>query len=340
MFKRIHRLLNYGFAIDLGTANTLISVPGKGIVLNEPSMVSTYKRPKKLIAVGRKAKNFYGKNHPNIETVRPLKDGVIADFSKTNLMIRTFIAMVNSGFKITRPKLVVGVPSGTTQVEKRAVIDAAMQASAREVHLIEEPMAAAIGARLPIHKPIGHMVVDIGGGTTKVAVISLFSTVYSESLRIAGDEMDDAIMKYIRKHYGIQIGPFEAERLKILLGSAIPLPNTVEIKSIGLDLVEGIPREFKITDKNIYEALNEPISTIIESIIKGLSRSSPEIAADIMENGVVLAGGGSLLRNIHIRIHQSTHLNVYRAKSPLTVIVLGVGIVLENFKTFSKTCIE
>jgi rod shape-determining protein MreB len=339
MLGSLRRIFHHGYAIDLGTANTLIYAPGSGIVLNEPSIVAVQTRPPRLLAVGNEAKKLYGKSHPNVETARPLKDGVIADFNKTNLMVRTFIKMVNHGFHLTRPTLVIGVPSGTTQVEKKAVIDAAMQASAKEVHLIEEPMAAAIGAKLPVHTPKGHMIVDIGGGTTEIAVISMFSTVYSESLRVAGDEMDEAIARYIRKRYGLQIGIFEAEKLKILLGSAVQLPNTVEMPTIGRDVIEGVPREFRITDKDIFEALQDPVNAIVESVLKGLSYASPEIAGDIMENGVVLAGGGSLLRNLHLRIHKATGLKVARVKSPLIVVVLGAGAVLENFGLYKQTCI-
>jgi rod shape-determining protein MreB len=339
MLKGFKRIFQHGFAIDLGTANTLIYRPGAGIVLNEPSIVAVQIKPHRLLAVGNEAKKLYGKNHPNLETTRPLKDGVIADFNKTNLMVRTFIKMVNHGLHLTRPMLVIGVPSGTTQVEKKAVIDSAMQASAKEVHLIEEPMAAAIGAKLPIHTPKGYMIVDIGGGTTEVAVISMHSTIYSESLRVAGDEMDEAIVRHIRKRYGVQIGIFEAEKLKILMGSAIPLPRTVEMAAVGRDVIEGVPREFRITDKDISQALQDPVNAIVESVLKALSYSSPEIASDIIENGVVLAGGGSMLRNLHLRIHKATGLKVSRVKSPMTAVVEGAGMVLDNFSFYNRTCI-
>ncbi len=293
-------------AIDLGTANTLVFVRDQGIVLNEPSIIAIRRADRAVIGVGREAKAMLGRTPESILAIRPLKDGVIADFDITQKMLRYFISAARRvstgrrrGWGLERPRVVIGIPSGITQVEKRAVRDAALQARAREVYLIEEPTAAAIGAGLPIHEPGGHLVVDIGGGTTEVAVISMSGTVYCNSVRIAGDEMDEAIIQHIRKHYRLLVGERRAEEIKIALGSAHPQPGeqrTIEVK--GRDLVDGVPKTIVITDEEVREALREPVMTIVETVRTCLERTPPELAADIVETGVVLTGGGALLRGL------------------------------------------
>ncbi|HLC27258.1 MAG TPA: rod shape-determining protein [bacterium] len=327
-------------AIDLGTANTLIFMRGKGIILNEPSVVAINKVDGRVIAVGKAAKAMYGKTPDSIEAIRPMKDGVIADFDITKKMISHFIRKVLSGRNLFPPKVIVCVPSGITQVEKKAVIDSSMQSGARKVHLIEEPMAAAIGSKLPIHEARGSMVIDIGGGTTEVAVLSMSATAYSESTRVAGDEMDEAIMQHIRRILNIQIGPFEAERVKMEIGSASPLRQRLQTQVRGRDLIRGVPVTFSVDDSFIRQALNEPVKAIVESTRRALEKTSPELAADIIERGIVLAGGGALLKGLGPRLHQETGLPIFRAKDPLTAIVRGTGEVLENFKMLGKVCIN
>src|SRR6266481_4643379 len=286
-------------AVDLGTANTLVYVRGEGIVLNEPSIVAIHQADHSVLAVGHEAKAMLGRTPGNIVAIRPLKDGVIADFDVTEKMLHYFINKVHRRRTLVRPRIVVGVPSGITQVEKRAVRDSAMQAGAREVYLIEEPMAAAIGAGLPIQEPGGNMIVDIGGGTTEVAVISLSGIVYSKSVRIAGDEMDEAIVQYIKKHYNLLVGERRAEEIKVTLGSAYPMGGerrTMEVK--GRDLIDGIPKTIVITDEEIREALREPVMTIVETVRTCLERTPPELAADIVDKGIVITGGGALLRGL------------------------------------------
>jgi len=327
-------------AIDLGTANTLIYIKGKGIVLNEPSMVAIRKDNGEILAIGHKAKYMFGKTPDSIVAIRPMKDGVIADFEITQLMIRNFIRKAIMGINIVKPTVMVCIPSGITQVEKKAVIEAAFQAGARKVELIEEPMAAAIGARLPIEKPLGNMIVDIGGGTTEVAVISMYAVAYSESIRVAGDEMDEAITHYIKKKFYVQIGGFEAERLKIEIGSAFPLKQRLEAKVKGRHITEGRPVAITVDDRMVREALEEPVQAIISSIKRALERSTPELAADISERGIVLAGGVALLRGLGMRIHKETGLKVFRVKDPLTAVVKGTGQVLEDFKRLHRVCVS
>src|ERR671931_49467 len=324
-------------AIDLGTANTLVFVRDKGIVLNEPS----------IIGVGREAKAMLGRTPDNNLAIRPLKDGVIADFDITQKMLRYFISAARQistgrrlGSSLERPRVVIGVPSGITQVEKRAVRDAALQARAREVYLIEEPPAAAIGAGLPIHEPGGHLVVDIGGGTTEVAVISMSGTVYCNSVRIAGDEMDEAIIQHIRKHYRLLIGERRAEEIKIALGSAHPCPGehrTIEVK--GRDLVDGVPKTIVITDEEVREALREPVMTIVETGRTCLERTPPELAADIVDKGIVITGGGALLRGLDHLLRQETNLPVTPGDDPLSCVALGVGKVLDELDLLKKVAI-
>ena len=333
--------------IDLGTANTLVFVRNRGIVLNEPSIIAVRRTDGAVIGVGREAKAMLGRAPENIRVIRPLKDGVIADFDTTQKMLRYFILAARRistgrrrGWGLERPRVVIGVPSGITQVEKRAVRDAALQARAHEVYLIEEPTAAAIGAGLPIHEPGGHLIVDIGGGTTEVAVISLSGTVYCNSVRIAGDEMDEAIIQHVRKHYRLLVGERRAEEIKITLGSAHPLPGeprTMEVK--GRDLVDGMPKTIIITVEEIREALREPVMTIVEAVLTCLEQTPPELAADIVETGVVLTGGGALLRGLDRLLQQATHLPVRVAEDPLSCAARGVGKALDDLKLLKKVAI-
>jgi rod shape-determining protein MreB len=340
MLNNLFSFFSRDMAIDLGTANTLIHLKEEGVVLDEPSMVAISANYDDVIAVGKEAKEMYGKTPGNIQIVRPMKDGVIADFEVTQKMIKYFIQKVLKRRSFLHPRIIIAVPSGITQVEKRAVIDSAEQSGARRVHLIEEPMAAAIGAKLPIDKATGNMVVDIGGGTTEVAVISKYATAYSESIRIAGDEMDEAIVHFLRKRYNFDIGVFEAERVKIELGSAFPLEHKLETVIRGRDMVRGVPREMKINDEIVREALDEPISSIVNAIKKTLENVTPEFAREIMKKGVVLAGGGSLIKGLGPRLHKETSLQIFRTKDPLRAVVRGAGEVVERFKEMKRVCIS
>ena len=280
--------------MDLGTANTLIFIKGHGVVLNEPSVVALKRDTGKPLAVGLEAKQYLGRTNPSIIAARPLKDGVIADFDMTRVMIREFILKVKSATGFMKPRMLIGVPSGVTQVEKRAVIESAEQAGARDIYLIEEPMAAAIGAGLPIDQPQGCMVVDIGGGTTEVAVISLFSTAYAESVRVAGDEANESIIRYIQKKYQVQVGENTAEQVKISIGSAFPLEQPLSMEVSGKDLVEGIPRTIQLNDEEVREAMAEPVEVILESVKRAFEKTPPELAADVADQGIMLAGAGPL----------------------------------------------
>lgn len=339
-------LLNWVFgwfskdlAIDLGTANTLIHVSGEGIVVDEPSMVALAAANGDVVAIGNEAKVLYGKTPDSIKVVRPMKDGVIADFDVTQKMIQYFIRQVHQG-KGARPRVLVAVPSGITPVEKRAVIEAAYEAGARQIHLIEEPMAAAIGAKIDIDSTMGSMIVDIGGGTTEVAVISRSAIAYNESIRVAGDEMDEAIVRYLRHRYNLEVGIFEAERVKVAAGSANPLKQRLEVEVRGRDIVRGIPKQLTLTDEVLREALDEPINAIVGAITKALDNISPEFTAEIMERGLVLAGGGTLLKGLGSRLHHETNLHIYRAREPLRAVVRGTGIAMENFHAFKKVCLN
>ncbi|MFN8388969.1 MAG: rod shape-determining protein [Bdellovibrionota bacterium] len=331
--------LGQDMAMDLGTANTLIYVRGTGIVLNEPSVVAVREDDGRPVAVGRAAKEMYGKTSRLIRCVRPMKDGVIADFDITHLMIKDFITRVSTRWQLRRPRLIVSIPSGITMVEKRAVVDAALASGARQIHLIEEPMAAAIGSGVPVRECGGNMIVDIGGGTTEVAVISLGATAYAESVRIAGDEMDEAIEVFIRRAFNLQIGIFEAERIKLAIGSAMPMSQTRELKIFGRDLATGTPREMVVDDAIIRRALREPLCAIVEAVLRALERTSPELAEDIIRKGVYLAGGGALLAGLPERLSLESGLKFLRAADPLTAIVRGTGQVLEEFKDFKAVCI-
>ncbi len=339
LFDALAGMFSNDLAIDLGTANTLVYVRGEGIVLNEPSIVAIHQADNSVLAVGHEAKAMLGRTPGNIVSIRPLKDGVIADFDVTEKMLHYFIAKVHRRRTLVRPRIVIGVPSGITQVEKRAVRDSAMQAGAREVYLIEEPMAAAIGAGLPIQEPGGNMIVDIGGGTTEVAVISLSGIVYCKSVRIAGDEMDESIIQYIKKHYNLLVGERRAEELKITLGSAYPMGDrpTMEVK--GRDLIDGIPKTIVITEEEVREALRDPVATIVETVRTCLERTPPELAADIVDKGIVLTGGGALLKGLDMLLRHETNLPVAASDDPLSCVALGTGKVLDELDLLKKVAI-
>jgi len=340
IFDWFFGMFSNDLAIDLGTANTVIYVKGKGIVLSEPSVVAIKKGTNMVLRVGRDAKEMLGRTPGTIVAIRPLKDGVIADFDITEQMIKHFIVKIHNRKTLVRPRIVIGVPSGITQVEKRAIRDAAEQAGAREVYLIEEPMAAAIGAGLPVQEPSGSMIVDIGGGTTEVAVISLAGIVYAQSVRIAGDEMDEAIIQYLKRKYNLLVGERTAENTKIQIGSAWPFdePRKMEVK--GRDLVDGIPKAITINDSDIREALHDPIYAIVDAVKTALERTPPELAADIADMGIVMAGGGALLHGLDILISHETHLKVRVADDPLSCVVLGTGKVLDELDLLKSVCLE
>lgn len=322
--------------IDLGTANTLIFIKGKGIILREPSVVAINKDANKVLAVGDEAKQMIGRTPGNIVAIRPLKDGVIADFDTTQTMIRRFIEKATSKGSFSSPRIIICYPSGITEVEKRALEDATKQAGARDVRLMEEPMAAAIGSGLQVNEPSGSMIVDIGGGTTEVAVISLGGIVTSKSLRMAGDELDQAIINYIKREYNLMVGERTAETVKIELGSAFPEDDERSMDIKGRDLVTGLPKTVTITEAEIREALSEPVSAIVEAIKTTLEKTPPELAADVMDKGIMIAGGGALLRGIDKLINSETHMPVNIAESPLDCVALGAGKALEHFDSLSK----
>ena len=322
--------------IDLGTANTLIYVKGKGILLREPSVVAINCDTKKVLAVGLEAKQMIGRTPGNIVAIRPLKDGVIADFDVTQTMLKKFIEKVSPKSTFTNPRIVVCFPSGVTEVEKRAIDEATKTAGAREVLLMEEPMAAAIGAGLPVNEPTGSMIVDIGGGTTEVAVISLGGIVTSKSLRVAGDELDQSIIGYIKREYNLAIGERTAEAVKMELGSAFPTENEGTMQIKGRDLITGLPKIIDITENEVREALREPVAAIIDAIKTTLEKTPPELAADIMDKGIMLAGGGALLKGLDRLINHETHMPVHIAESPLDCVALGAGKALDNVDKVSR----
>jgi rod shape-determining protein MreB len=340
VFGKILGLFGKDMAMDLGTANTLIYIKGKGVVLNEPSVVAINRESGKPIAVGHKAKEYLGRTNPSILASRPLKDGVIADFDLTRVMIREFVSNVRSAAGLVKPRLLIGVPTGVTQVEKRAVIESAEQAGARDIYLIEEPMAAAIGAGLPIHEPKGSMVVDIGGGTTEVAVISLFSTAYSESVRVAGDEANESILRLAQKKYQMLIGENTAESVKLNIGSAYPTGEPLTMDVSGKDLVNGVPRTITLTDDEVREAMAEPVAVIVESVRRAFEKTPPELASDVAERGLILAGGGALIRGLDQLIYEELNLKVTIADDPLTSVVMGAGIALQNIKDYRRVFIN
>ncbi|WP_119418527.1 rod shape-determining protein [Desertibaculum subflavum] len=337
MFSNLFGMLSADMAIDLGTANTLVYVKGRGIVLNEPSVVAIVnnKGKKQVLAVGDEAKLMLGRTPGNIEAIRPLRDGVIADFEIAEEMIKHFIRKVHNRRSFASPQVIICVPSGSTAVERRAIQESAESAGARRVYLIEEPMAAAIGAGLPVTEPTGSMVVDIGGGTTEVAVISLGGIVYSRSVRVGGDKMDEAIIAYIRRNHNLLVGEASAERIKKQIGSAYPPDDgngpTMEIK--GRDLMNGVPKELVISQRQIAEALAEPVGAIVEAVKVALEHTAPELAADIVDKGIVLTGGGALLSNLDFVIRNATGLPVTVADEPLSCVALGTGRALEEMKT-------
>lgn len=330
VFNSLLGFFSSDLAIDLGTATTLVYLRDKGIVLSEPSVVAIHKESKQVLAVGTQAKQMLGRTPSNIVAIRPMKDGVIANFEITETMLRHFIHKVHNRKTLVRPRIVVSVPSDITQVEKRAVRDSTESAGAREVHLIEEPMAAAIGVGLPIDEPSGNMILDVGGGTTEIAVISMSGIVYSKGVRVGGDVMDECIVSYVKRKYNLLVGERTAEEIKIRIGSAYPMEEKLTMEVKGRDLVAGIPKTLVISDDEIREALSEPIGTIIETVRLALERTPPELASDIVDKGIVLAGGGSLLRGLDILLREQTGLPVTLAEDPITAVVLGTGMVLES----------
>ena len=325
--------------IDLGTATTLVFARGEGIILCEPSVVAINKDNNRALAFGNEAKGMLGRTPANIVAVRPMRDGVIADFEITEMMLRHFINKSHNRSAFVRPRIVVGVPSGITGVEKRAVLDAAMHAGAREAYLVEEPMAAAIGANLPVSEAQGSMIVDIGGGTTEVAVLALGGIVVSKSIRVAGDEMDEAIVAHCRKNYNLLIGERTAEQIKIDIGSAYPLPEEKTIEVRGRDLVTGLPKTLTLTSSEIRDALAEPVATVVDAVRTTLEKTPPELAADIMDRGIVMAGGGSLLRGLDKYLAQETEMPVYVVDDPISCVAYGTGKILDELDTLKKVLI-
>jgi len=333
-------LFSNDMGIDLGTASTLVYVKGEGVVLCEPSVVAIERSTSRVLAVGEEAKRMLGRTPGNIIAIRPMKDGVIADFEITEAMLRYFIKKVHHRRVLVRPRIVIAIPSGITEVEKRAVKDSAERAGAREVFLIEEPIAAAIGVGLPIQEPVGNMIIDIGGGTTELAVISLSGTVFSKSIRIGGDEMDDAIIEYLKKTYNLMVGERTAEEIKIKIGSAYPLEEEMSMEVKGRDLVAGLPKTVTITSEEIRESLQEPLRAIVEVTKISLERTPPELAADLIDHGIVMAGGGSLLRGLDKLISEETGLPVHIAEDPLTAVAEGTGKVLNEIHYLKKVTVS
>ena len=344
VFSGLLGLLSADMAIDLGTANTLVYVEGKGIVLNEPSVVAIVESSgkKKILAMGDEARMMLGRTPGNIEAIRPLRDGVIADFEVAEEMIKHFIRKVHNRRSFASPQVIICVPSGSTAVERRAIQESAEAAGARKVFLIEEPMAAAIGAGLPVTEPTGSMVVDVGGGTTEVAVLSLGGIVYSSSVRVGGDKMDESIISYIRRHHNLLVGEASAERIKREIGTACPPESGVgeEIEIKGRDLMVGVPRELLFDQRQIAEALSEPVGAIIEAVKSALEHTAPELGADIVDKGIVLTGGGALLGNLDRRLREATGLPISIAEDPLSCVVLGTGLCLENLKVLKSILVD
>lgn len=340
MIGKISRLFSNDVAIDLGTANTLIFVRGEGIVLNEPSVVAVNTHSRKVHAVGREAKLMLGRTHPDIEAIRPMKDGVIADFDVVEIMLRQFIEKAKKRQTFIRPRIIICVPSGITEVEKRAVRDSAEHAGAREVYLVSEPIAAAIGVGLPVDKPAGNMVVDIGGGTSEIAVIALNGIVTDSSIRVAGDEMDEAIVNFIRRKYNLMIGQQTAEQIKTQVGNAHPSVKTLAMEVKGLHQGDGLPRTLRITSDEIRDSLEEPLASIVGALKAALEQTPPELAADIVDRGIVLTGGGSLLKGIEERFKDETNLPVNLVDDPLTCVVLGAGKILDNLEEYDQVIMQ
>ena len=329
-------LFSSDIGIDLGTANTLVYMKGRGIIINAPSIVALDKKNRKPLAFGLEAKEMMGRENPNIETIRPLRDGVIADFEVTEELLRFFIKKAQRNRPFVRPRIVIGVPSGVTEVEKRAVRESAERAGARDVYLIAEPMAAAIGIDLPVGDAVGSMVIDIGGGTTEIAVIALSGIVTSRSLRVGGDDMDEAVVNHMKRKYSLLVGSRTAEQIKCTIGSAGPLDEEVQFPVKGLDLVASIPKTIIVDSTDIREAMNDPVNLIIEGVRQSLEQTPPELAADILDRGIILSGGGSLLRGMDRRLMEETSLPVIGAEEPLTCVVRGTGKVLEDIAFYQK----
>ncbi len=330
-------------AIDLGTANTLVYVKGRGIVVSEPSVVAVSRDsrgPDRVRAVGKAAKEMLGRTPGHIVAIRPLKDGVIADFDITEAMLRYFIRRVHDRRTMVRPRIVIAVPSGITEVEKRAVRESAMLAGAREVYLVEEPMAAAIGAGLPVTEPSGNMIIDIGGGTTEVAVISLSGVVYSNSTRVGGDKMDEAIINYVKRKYNLLIGERSAEKIKIRIGTAYPTDNIESMEVKGRDLVLGVPKTLELKSEEVREALAEPVNAIVESVTMALEKTPPELSADIIDKGIVMVGGGAMLKNLDVLLRETTGLPVMLAEDPLTAVAVGTGRILDEIGLLKEVTIR
>jgi len=339
--RKLFGMLHTHLAMDLGTANTLIYMKGEGIILNQPSVVAIDNNSGKVIAVGKEAKEYIGRTPPNISAIRPLKDGVIADFEVAKAMIKYFLKAASTERKISRPKMVVGVPSEITQVEKKAVIDACFQVGIRDVYLIEEPMAAAIGAGMPIELPKGNMIIDIGGGTTEVAIISLSAIAYSESLRVAGDELDEAIVRYLQKKLQLAVGVIAAEKIKIEGASAFPIDSLSDsINIVGKDLLTSIPKTVKIQKEDVREAIEEPVAAIIDAVRRALEKLPAEFISDLNESGIVLTGGGALLKGLAQRIENETGVVVTIAEDPLTSVTMGCGRALEDMAKYKKVFIN
>jgi rod shape-determining protein MreB len=336
MFSRILGMFSNDMGIDLGTANTLVYVRDRGIVLREPSVVAIQTGTGKVLAVGEEAKRMLGRTPGSIVAIRPLKAGVIADFEVTEAMLSYFIRKAHNGRRWVSPRVIIAVPSGITEVEKRAVKDSATHAGARYVHLVEEPMAAAIGVGLPVQEPAGNMIVDIGGGTTEVALISLAGIVFSRSIRVGGDEMDEAIVQYMKRVYNLMVGERTAEEIKIGIGSAYPVEEETSMEVKGRDLVNGLPKTLTVTSEEIREALQEPVSTIVESVRITLERCPPELAADLVDRGLILAGGGALLRGLETLVAEQTGLPVHVADDPLSAVAEGTGVVLHELNFLRK----
>jgi rod shape-determining protein MreB len=342
LFKTLFGKISKDVGIDLGTANTLVYVKGKGIVINEPSVVAVNKKNGQILAIGKEAKKMVGKTPAHIVATRPLVDGVVSDFETTEQMLKYFIEKVHkdSFTLFPRPRVVIGIPSGVTEVERRAVIDAAVNAGAREAFLIDEPMAAAIGARLPVQEAAGNMIVDIGGGTTEVAVISLGGIVICRSLRIAGDEMNEDVIRFARDKYNLLLGERTAEDIKIAIGSAYRLEEELEMPIRGRDLISGLPKEVRINDGEIRDALSRSIKIIVNNVKSAIEETPPELLGDIMQRGIILAGGGSLIRGLDRLIAEQTEMPVKRMEDPLTAVVRGAGIVLENIERLQGVLVE
>jgi rod shape-determining protein MreB len=339
-FNYVLGLFSNDMGIDLGTATTLVYINNQGIVLCEPSVVAIQAGTSRVLAVGEEAKRMLGRTPGSIIAIRPMRNGVIADFEITESMLRYFIKKVHNSRRLVRPRMVIAIPSGITEVEKRAVKDSALHAGAREVYMIEEPIAAAIGVGLPIQEPYGNMIIDIGGGTTEMAVISLAGIVFSKSIRIAGDEMDEAIVNYLKKTYNLMVGERTSEEIKIKIGSAYPLDEEMTMEVRGRDLVAGLPKMITISSEEVRESLAEPIAQIVEAVRITLERTPPELSADLIERGLVLAGAGALLRGMDKLISEETGLPVHLAEDPLTAVVLGTGKVLSEVKYLKKLLVK